>query len=97
MNAIPKPKYPESIFDHNPTQGELDVLFFGCPETQAEYFEVMDQDGCMADLAVLYRVRGDEDAANRFISKVSDPRIRMQFRTRPCCAGHSWPKPSVSP
>ena len=89
MNAVPKPEHPESIYDHGVTQVELDALYFGAPESRADYFVGLSRNSLLADVARLYRMRGDEDTALKYISQVTNPLMRSQFKTRPCCAGHS--------
>lgn len=75
----------ETIYDHGVTEQELDVLYFGDPDSQAEYLTGLSQDSAYADLVSLYRMRGDDARAESFLDRIQDKELRQQFRMIPCC------------
>jgi hypothetical protein len=86
MNAA-NGRHMESIYDHGVTQAELNALFYGAPEPEAEYPEGLSRDGLLVDIARLYRLRGDDGKAGRFAAMISDRSIRAEMATRGCCEG----------
>lgn len=74
----------ETIFTHNITSEELNLLFFGDPETEEEYLDILSQDSAYADLVALYRLRGDEARAQAFLNLIQDAELRQQFQLIPC-------------
>ena len=64
----------ETIFDHNPTPDELRYLGDG----DAHAYRV-SYDTALADLAMLFAMRGDGDRSDSYIRKISDPELRFDF------------------
>ncbi len=83
MNAILEPQHIETIFDYDVSETELNILF-GDIETYQEYIEFLSQDGAYADLSKLFRLRGDEKTANKYISMISNKELKTQYMTIPC-------------
>lgn len=91
MSAVLKPQHIETIFDYAVTELELKTLLFGDVETVSEYSEFIDSDSAYADISRLFRLRGDNDSADKFINKISDNELKTQFKTTPCVeAGRSF-------
>ncbi len=91
MNAVVKEHHVETIFDHGITDAEMRVLFFGDTESYSDYTEHLSQDSAFADISRLFRLRGNDNAANKYISQIKNDELRAQFMTIPCCvAGHSF-------
>jgi hypothetical protein len=89
MSAVLKPKKLETIFDHNISDSELSALLFGDTESFDEYTQFLDQNSAYADISRLYRLRGDDNTAIRYVNLISDNTLKNQFATTPCAvAGH---------
>lgn len=75
----------ETIYDHDVTEQELNILYFDDPDTQDEYLVGLSQDSAYADLVSLYRMRGDDARAKSFLDRIQNRELRQQFRMIPCC------------
>ncbi len=75
----------ETIYDHDVTEQELNVLYFGDPDSKDEYLAGLSQDSAYADLVTLYQMRGDDAQAEVFISRIQNRELRQQFKMTPCC------------
>ena len=75
----------ETIYDHGVTEQELNILYFGDPDTRDEYMIGLSQDSAYADLASLYRIRDNDARAESFIDRIQDKELRQQFKMIPCC------------
>lgn len=84
MNAILKPKKLETIFDHQVTEDELKKLLYGDTESFEEYTQFLDQDASYADISRLFRIRGNNQTALKYISLIKNEQLKMQFMTVPC-------------
>jgi len=75
----------ETIFDHNPTQSELAVLF-GRVENAEVWRTVTSQDDHFACLARLMAARGREDLERQYVDRISDPQLRFDtaYALRSC-------------
>lgn len=89
MSAVLKTEHLETIFDHDVTYSELSQLFYGAPEPENEYLEGLSHDSLLVDIVRLYQLRGNTDAASRYLSSINDPAIRAELATRGCCVAHS--------
>jgi hypothetical protein len=67
----------ETIFDHNPTQQELVMLFGPRPMTREEYLSVVEQESAYGDLYRLYSLRGKPEIAEQFLNKITDEDYRL--------------------
>ena len=85
MNPVLKTNKLETIFEHGVTDNELSTLFYGAPEPENEYRDGLSHDGLLVDIVRLYQLRGNTDAANRYLSLIEDASIRSELATRGCC------------
>jgi len=70
----------ETIFDHNPTPEELEEFFFIIPE-RASYVPII-QDTEYAHIYRLYKMRGNDEMAAEYLSKITSRDIRFTASTR---------------
>lgn len=70
----------ETIFDHDPTAEEMDVLFGGpfSPDHKKMYLEVIEGDSALADLYRLFNLRGDPKAEH-YLAAIKDRRYAFEL------------------
>jgi hypothetical protein len=73
----------ESIFDHNPTDAELDALFGSKPADDPEFHswikEESQKDGSdPSTLVRLFSMRGDKAEVERCLGMIKDPKKRFE-------------------
>lgn len=70
----------ETIFDHNVTGVELEVLNSFIPSrairTREKYMVNVDTDKVNADLYYLYTLRGEQKVAELYLNKIKDPKYK---------------------
>ncbi len=67
----------ETIWDHNPTDAELETLFDTLEHAAWHKSLTLDRDSQLMDLVRLMSIRGDDDAAQGFLAQISDPAYRF--------------------
>lgn len=71
----------ETILDHKVTDAELSSL---CGRSDKELKNIIrngtDQDDSFSMIATLMNLRGDENAKERYLAKISDPQLRFDTR-----------------
>ncbi len=70
----------ETIFDHNVTGIEIEVLNSFIPnagiKTREKYAEGINSDKFNSDLYHLYMIRGKVDKAEEYLNKIKDPEYK---------------------
>ncbi len=70
----------ETIFEHNVTKKELELLRsfnpFGKISNRESYLKEEDEDKSLADLYRLYVLRGDDFKAEEFLKRIGDDRYK---------------------
>ena len=70
----------ETIFDHNVTGVELEVLNSFIPSrairNREKYMVNVDTDKVNADLYYLYTLRGEQRTAELYLNKIKDPKYK---------------------
>lgn len=71
----------ETVFDHEPTQEEL-LILFGCQEAIDDYKERPgDQDSQYVRIAGLYLLRDQARIAGEYMDRIEDKEYRASFKT----------------
>jgi len=71
----------ETLFDHNPTQEEL-LTLFGFGIQQDKYLALpSDQQSEYGVLYRLFSLRGDQEAADKYLGLIADPLTRHSLST----------------
>jgi len=82
MSAVLKTDKLETIFDHDISDNEFEMLF-GFLETQADYEFALDHTDADIDLYQLYQLRGDIKMAALYLQKLDiETRKRITIH---CC------------
>lgn len=70
----------ETIFEHNVTKKELELLKgfnpVGKISNRESYLKEKNEDRSLADLYRLYVLRGDDSKAEQFLNKIHDMRYK---------------------
>lgn len=67
----------ETIFDHNPTKEELDLLGRHIPKDR--YESIVGDNTRYRDLAALFHIRGKKWKMRKYINKVTNVDMRNSF------------------
>jgi len=71
----------ETLFDHNPTEEELQTLFGPIsPKLNEAMRNGKNQDGAYLTIARLMGLRGDDAAMNRYLDKIESDSFRFEAR-----------------
>ena len=71
----------ETILDHNPTDSELNILYGRSDEELKNIIRNGTlQDSAFGMIASLMTLRGDEDAKEQYLTKISDPKYRFDIQ-----------------
>jgi hypothetical protein len=62
----------ETIFDYSPTEQELIGLLYNLSITADEYKQTRANDFIIADLALLFEARNQQEKANEYWAKIPD-------------------------
>jgi len=72
---LPKPK--ETVYDHNLTDEEKELL--GFDDNKEDYLKGLTEDGAFADLFRLYFHRGDWAKAKEYLKRIKDENYKRDI------------------
>ena len=88
----------ETIFDHDLTDAELDLLSGGM--SKEEYMSIINQEGINHDLMSLFAIRGDTKKADFYMNLLEKDYVKLNIKWdsvqsshSPTCrdeSGHAW-------
>jgi hypothetical protein len=73
-------KIKETIFDHNPTADELYKITNFEDTTIKQYQIALTSDCALADLWILFKIRGDKQTAQRYFDKIKSKKYKWKLK-----------------
>lgn len=80
MNAVVQPQKIETIFDHNLTNEERDLLAISTDETEYSHIEGMSQHDITLELVYLFGIRNNQDMINKYIAKLDPDFVKTELK-----------------